>query len=97
MKLNDFLIEIQKIDPRLTIQVNPNRPGLSNIMLDGKDVCPIPTDDLREEDDPRHYYTFPNGYSAPHNSVTSAKQKIHLLLEKLKDPKVAEEFYSNED
>jgi hypothetical protein len=96
MKTTDFAEQIKKIDPRLTIIPNENRPGLSNIMFDGRDVCPVPSDEIKEDDDPRYYYVFPNGYSAAHNSVKSALAKIEGLFEKLKDPEKKEAFYSND-
>lgn len=93
MKTSDFALKIKEIDPRLTIVPNPNREGLSNILLDGHDVCPVPSDEIKDEDDPRYYYTFPNGFSSPHNSVASATDKIHHLLEKLKDPEKRDAFF----
>ena len=64
---------------------NPNREGLSNIKLNGKDVCPVPSEEIREEYDPNYTYTFPNGLSAPHNSVEMALARVNNILEQIKD------------
>lgn len=93
MKTSDFALKIKEIDPDLTIVPNPNREGLSNILYKGRDVCPVPSDEIKEEDDPSYYYTFPNGFSAPHNSVQSAMDKIHGLFEKLKNEDYKDAFF----
>ena len=89
----DFAEEITKIDPRLTIQVNANRPGLANIMLDGKDVCPIPQFEIFEETDPGYKITFPNGWTAVHKSRKEALDQIHSTLELIKDKDGADRFF----
>lgn len=65
MKTSDFEKEIQAIDPRFSIVENPNRPGLSNIFFEGEnyDLPPVPSVEIKDEPDPRYFYTFPNGYS----------------------------------
>lgn len=82
MKTSDFEQELKKIDPRLEIVVNPNRPGLSNVKLSGQDVCPVPSDDIREESDPNYTYTFPNGMIARHKSMAEVRDmvKTHLRV-----------------
>lgn len=65
MKISDFEKEIQAIDPRFSIIENENRPGLSNIFFEGEnyDLPPVPSVEIKDEPDPRYFYTFPNGYS----------------------------------
>lgn len=94
MKTLDFEKEIQKIDPRLTILPNQNRPGLANVLLDGRDVCPVPADEIKDESDPNYTYTFPNGMIARHNSRADALSKIQHVLEYIKTDEGREVFFS---
>ena len=66
-------------------------------MYDGIDVCPVPSEDIQEVDNPRYYYVFPNGMSAPHNSIQSATEKVEALLKKLEDPDRRDAFYGTGD
>ena len=93
MKTSDFEKEIQQIDPRLAIVPNPNRPGLSNIKLDGRDVCPVPADEIKDEPDPNYTYTFPNGMMGRHNSRADALMKIRQTLEFIKTDEGREVFF----
>jgi hypothetical protein len=90
----DFLKELKAIDPRLDIVPNPNRAGLSNIKLDGKDVCPIPSGDIKEEPDNNYRYEFPNGLSARHKSRSEALAHVHQILEMIKTPEGESQFFS---
>lgn len=63
----DFLNELKAIDPRLEIVPNPhrglneeNRHAISNIKMNGHDVCPIPSEDIYEEPNDTYGYLFPN-------------------------------------
>lgn len=63
----DFENELKAINPGLTIVPNPhrqpneeNRHGISNIKLNGEDVCPIPSDDIYDEPNDTYGYIFPN-------------------------------------
>lgn len=59
-------VELKNMDPRFTVQENPNRPGLSNIFFDGKnfDLPVLSTNHIKDEVDRGHRYEFPNGVSA---------------------------------
>ena len=94
MKTSDFLKELKEIDARLDIIENPNCPGLSNIKLEGRDICPVPSEDIREESDPNYSYSFPNGYIARHNSRQDALNKVHHTLEYIKTEEGREVFFS---
>lgn len=93
MTTSDFEKELQKIDPRLAIVVNPNRPGLANVKLDGKDVCPVPSDDIKEEPDPNYTYVFPNGMMGRHNSRTDVLAKVRQVLDYIKTDEGREVFF----
>lgn len=94
MKTSDFEIELKKIDSRLSIVPNPNRAGLSNIMIDGKDVCPVPSNEIRDEIDHNYRYEFPNGMSARHKSKSEALAHVHQTLELIKTEEGANQFFN---
>lgn len=96
MKTSDFEKELQKIDQRLAIVENPNRQGLSNVKLDGKDICPVPSDEIKEKPDPTYTYTFPNGMVTPHNSIEDALTKVNYILEYIQTPYGKDIFFENE-
>jgi len=87
----EFEAELKAIDPRLTLEPNLNRPGISNIKLNGKDVIPVP-DDLREEHDPNYVYQFPQG-AFPHTSKKEALARVRTILDGIKDPDFHDAFF----
>lgn len=90
----DFQDELQKIDPRLTIVPNPNRPQIANIKLDGVDICPIPAYEIRDEFDPTYTIELPNGSRAPHKSKVDAIAMVQHTLKLLERPENADAFFS---
>jgi len=94
MKTSDFEKEIQQIDPRLAIVTNPNRAGLSNIKLDGRDICPVPSEEIKDTPDPNYKYTFPNGMIARHNSREDALAKITHTLAYIETEEGRDIFFS---
>lgn len=96
MLTSEFAEQLKKLDPRLEIVPNPNRKGLSNVKLDGEDICPVPSEIIKEETDPGYVYAFPNGWVAPHNSTKEVLAKVHRILELLKTRDGYELFYGKE-
>lgn len=84
MKTEMFKAELQKLDSRLDIIDNPNRPGLSNIKLDGRDICPVPSNEIYDEPNNNYRYEFPNGMSARHKSISEALAQVNATLEMIK-------------
>jgi hypothetical protein len=77
-------VELKAIDPRFKVIENPNRPGLSNILFEGKnyDLPTLSTHDIREEADPSYRYEFPNGMSARHHSRPEILDRVqHFLIQ----------------
>lgn len=73
---------------------NPNRPGLSNVMLNGNDICiGLPSFELQDEHTPDYTYRFPNGMSAPFKTYTEAKEISTMFLKKLENKEFADEFF----
>lgn len=80
MKTADFEKELQAKYQGIAIVQNPNRPGLSNVKYHGEDVCPVPSDEIKEEPDPNYTYRFPNGMSPRHNSIADVYAKLEALI-----------------
>jgi hypothetical protein len=89
----DFQDELQKIDLRLSIVANPNRPKIANIKLDGTDICPIPNYEIREHKDAGYTIEMPNGSLMPHRSKEEALIMIKQTLEFIKNPENADAFF----
>lgn len=93
----DFADELKKLDPRLTIVRNPNRPGIANIKLEGRDVCPIPSEEILEEPDEGYKIVLPNGWEAQHKSRREALARVNDVLEKTKDKDYSDAFFGRGD
>lgn len=93
MTLEQFREELRLLDPRLTIDLNPNRQGLANIKLGGFDVCPIPSGEIKEEPDPGYTITAPNGWQMKHKSRPEALAIVMDTLEKIKTPEGYANFF----
>jgi hypothetical protein len=89
----DFADELLKIDPRLSIVPNPNRPKIANIKLDGTDICPIPAYEIREHTDPGYTIEMPNGSVMKHRSKEEAIALVMHTLEIIKKPENADAFF----
>lgn len=87
----ELLMELQALDPRLTIAPNQNRPGVSNVFLNGVDICPwVPSAIIQEEPSPTYVYKLPNDSTVPLKTHIQIVEIVKLTLERLKDPKEAE-------
>jgi hypothetical protein len=93
----DFENELKAIDSRLTIIPNPNRKGLANIKLEGRDVCPIPSEEIFDEPDEGYRITFPNGWEARHKSRLEALARVNSILELIKTPDGSDQFFGRGD
>jgi hypothetical protein len=89
----DFADEIMKIDPRLSVVPNPNRPKIANIKLDGTDVCAIPAFEIREHRDAGYTIEMPNGTVMPHRSKEEAILLVQNTLKLLENPENADAFF----
>ena len=93
MRTDDFAIELMKLDPRLSVVPNQNREKLSNIKLDGQDICPIPRYEIKENRDAGYCIELPNGTMIPHKSRTEALAMVQNILETIKTEEGADIFY----
>lgn len=89
----DFADEVMKIDPRLSVVPNPNRPKIANIKLDGTDICPIPAFEIREHRDAGYAMEMPNGTMMPHRSRTEALDLVKHTLKMIENPDNADAFF----
>lgn len=93
MKTSDFELELKKLHPDLSIVPNRNNPGLSNIKFNGKDICPVPSDLIKEEPDPFYMYTFQNGMPARHKSRSEALAQVNHVLNLVKTEEGKDLFF----
>lgn len=89
----DFADELMKLDPRLSVVPNPNRPKIANIKIDGTDVCPIPAYEIREHRDAGYTIEMPNGMLIPHRSRTEALELVRHTLKMIENPDNADAFF----
>jgi hypothetical protein len=94
MKTIDFEKELKALNPDLAIIPNPNNPGLSNIKLNGRDICPVPADEIKDEPDPFYNFTFSNGMMARHKSKNEALAQVNHVLNLVKTKEGRDLFFS---
>lgn len=92
--LSEIETELKALDPRLEVRLNTNRPGLANVLLDGRDVSAMPAEEIREDIDPTYYYIFPNGMQGRHKSYTEIMASVRHILEYIKTEEGADTFFS---
>ncbi len=93
IKTEDFQKELQTIDPRLMIVANPNRPGASNVFLNGVDICPwIPSFEIQDEITPDYVYKL-NDMPIPFKTTEQVKEIVNMTLERLKEPEFADALF----
>lgn len=105
MRTTEFLQVLKKLDSRLDIVPNPNRTGdkqksgngISNIMLEGRDVCAIPSEEIKDNFDPHFYYVFPNGMMAPFASTEDALARVKKTLDLVSTKEGQETFFSKDE
>lgn len=86
----DFQRELQKIDPRIMIVSNANRPGASNVFLNGVDICPwVPSFEVQDEHTPDYIYRLHDN-PIPFKTSTEIKEIVLMTLNKLKDPEFSD-------
>lgn len=80
MKTKDFEKKLQEKYPTAEIRTNPSRPGLANVFVNGEEVCPVPSEEIKEEPDNGYRYVFPNDMSARHNSIEDVYAKVEAHI-----------------
>ncbi len=93
----DFENELKAISDRISIVLNPNRPGLANVKLDGVDVCPVPAEEIFDEPNPGYKYTFHNGFQAQHKSKSEVIDMVNSRLKLVETPEGADKFFGKGD
>lgn len=93
LKTEDFQKELQAIDPRLMIVPNQNRPGASNVFLNGVDICPwIPSYEVQDEHSPDYVYRL-NDNPIPFKTTIEIKEIVSMTLGKLQDPEFSDALF----
>lgn len=90
---SEFALELQKLEADLTVIPNKNNPGLSNIKYKDRDVCPIPSEYIKDEPDPFYDYTFADGMVARHKSKGEALAQVHNVLKLVQTEEGRELFF----
>jgi hypothetical protein len=92
-KIEDFQRELQEIDPRLMIVPNQNRPGASNVFLNGVDIVSwVPQFEIQDEATPDYVYKL-NDQPIPFKTTEQVKEIVNRTLEQLKQPEFADALY----
>ena len=92
-RTDDFAVELMNLDPRISVIPNPNREKISNIKIDGQDVCPIPRYEIREHRDAGYTIEMPNGSLVPHKSRTEALDLVKHTLKLIENPENSDAFF----
>jgi len=91
--IEDFQKELQSIDPRLIIVPNANRPGASNLFLNGVDICTwIPQFEIQDEHSPQYVYKL-NDMPIPFKTTGEVKEIVAMTLTQLEQPEYAEALF----
>ena len=93
MTISEFEKELKAIDDRLSIVPNVNRPQIANIKLQGRDICPIPSQEIFDDPDPGYKITLPNGWEAQHQCRKGALARVHSTLELIKTKEGEDQFF----
>jgi hypothetical protein len=93
VKTADFEKELQEIDPRLFIIPNKNRPGASNVFLNGVDICPwVSSFEIQDEHSPDYTYNL-NDTRVPFKTSGEIKEIINIIITKIQDKAFADEVF----
>lgn len=89
----DFEKELQEIDPRLLIVPNKNRPGASNVHLNGADICSwVPQFEIQDEHSPEYTYLL-NDMRVPFKTSGEIKEIVKIIISKLEDKGFADALF----
>lgn len=92
-KIEDFQKELQQLDPRLLIVPNNNRPGASNLFLNGVDICPwVPSYEVQDEHSPEYTYNL-NDMRVPFKTSIEIMEIAKNVLGKLNDKDFADDLF----
>lgn len=93
IKTEDFQKELQAIDPRIMIVPNANRPGASNIFLNGVDICPwVSSFEIQDEHSSDYVYKL-NDMPIPFKTTNEIKEIVLMILGKLQDPEFSDVLF----
>ena len=93
---DEFSTEIAQLYPRLSVVRNNNYSQLANIMLDGINICAIPSGEIKEESDSGYTIEFANGFISKHRSRPEALALVNNTIEMIETPEGRDIFYSKE-
>lgn len=84
-------LELKQIDPRIVIVPNQNRPGASNVLLNGVDICPwVPSFEVQQDHTEDYTYRLPNDMIVPFKTITEIKEIVTMTLKRTEDREYAD-------
>lgn len=93
IKIEEFQKELQKIDPRLVILPNQNRPGAANLFINGVDICTwLPQFEIQDEHTPDYVYNY-NDMPIPFKTTGQVLEIAQRTIEQLKQPEFADALF----
>lgn len=88
-----FEKELQALDKRIMIVPNHNRPGASNVMLNGVDICPwVPQFEVQDEKTPDYVYKL-NDTPIPFKTSVEIAEIVKMTLDRLHDKDYADAVF----
>lgn len=91
--ITEFQKQLQEIDPRILIVPNNNRPGASNIFLNGADICPwIPSFEIQDEHTPDYVYKL-NDMPIPFKTTEEVIDIVKRTLKQLEQPEYSDALF----
>lgn len=86
--------DLQAIDPRIVITPNHNRPGASNVFLNGVDICPwVPSFEVQDEATPDYVYHV-NDMPVPFKTVNQITEIVKLTLLRSQDKEYSDALFN---
>lgn len=84
----ELLKELQELDARIVIAPNANRPGASNILLNGIDICPwVHSTEIQSEHSSDYTYLLPNDTRVPFKTIDEIKEIVKLTIDRMNTDK----------
>ena len=91
--IEEFQKELQALDPRLLIVPNTNRPGASNVFLNGVDICTwVPQFEIQDEHTPDYVYKL-NDMPIPFKTTGEVKEIVAMTLKQLEQPEYKDALF----
>jgi len=96
IKTEEFEKKLQELDKRIVIVPNSNRPGASNVFLNGVDICTwIPQFEIQDEATPDYVYKL-NDIIIPFKTTGQIIDIVKNTIDQMKNPEYSDIFFDND-